>query len=358
MAVKTKVTTHNNEADDFTKELLSKLHYMAQSANNIFIKKFDYLSDKLSFDRFQSLDKNSPRTMEILVFENKEMITLFFESTIYDDTNNSRHNKDASYFCQLKYGKLYIPSQIYFLKLKENYLFVEDIKLFFKKEYKSKCIQDVQIVNNDNFFFENTNIQPYRRKLYSVHLNIETLSGNEQKEVLNDKEMPLLSKDQEANKIYNQIYEMQMTDLIHMENYDRLLIPKYIELIYYEAYGFIEKAVTVLALKDGDIKFLTSPDFKFQEVGSMLESNIFVSKTELYNALEEMAISQINKLENRFFPSKQIENKEKFLQLMSELYDRRAEVKKEIFNLFNAEFNETLQQLSVIVDKNKTDNIV
>lgn len=358
MTVKTKVITRNNETDNFTKELLGKLHYMAQSANNIFIKKFDYLSDKLSFDRFQSVDKNSPRTMEILVFENKEMITLFFESTIYDDTNNSRHNKDASYFCQLKYGTLYIPVQIYNIKLKENHLFKEDIRLFFKKEYKNRHIQKVQIVNDDNLFFKNTDIRPYQQKLYSVHLDIETLSGNEQKEMLSGKELPLLSKDNEANKIYNQIYEMQMTDLIHMENYDRLLIPKYIELTYYEAYGFIEKEVTVLALKDGDIKFLASPDFKFQEVGSMLESNIFVSKTELYNALEEMAISQINKLENRFFPSKQIENKEKFLQLMSELYDRRVEVKKEVFNLFNNEFNQTLQQLSAIVDKNKTDNIV
>ena len=43
---------------------------------------------------------------------------------------------------------------------------------------------------------------------------------------------------------------------------------------------------------------------------------------------------------------------------MSELYDRRVEVKKEIFNLFNAEFNETFQQLGAIADKNKTDNII
>ena len=71
-----------------------------------------------------------------------------------------------------------------------------------------------------------------------------------------------------------------------------------------------------------------------------------------------MAIYQIKELENAFFPSKQIENKEKFLQLMSELYDRRVEVKKEIFNLFNTEFNEILQQLGAIVDKNKTDNII
>ena len=71
-----------------------------------------------------------------------------------------------------------------------------------------------------------------------------------------------------------------------------------------------------------------------------------------------MAICQIKELENLFSSSKQIENKEKFLQLMSELYDRRVEVKKEIFNLFNAEFNETLQQLGAIVDKNKTTNIV
>jgi hypothetical protein len=71
-----------------------------------------------------------------------------------------------------------------------------------------------------------------------------------------------------------------------------------------------------------------------------------------------MAIYQIKKLENAFFPSKQIENKEKFLQLMGELYDRRAEVKKEIFNLFNTEFNGTLQQLCAIVDKNKTDDII
>lgn len=40
MAVKTKVITNNNEVDDFLKELLGKLHYIAQSADNILIKKF------------------------------------------------------------------------------------------------------------------------------------------------------------------------------------------------------------------------------------------------------------------------------------------------------------------------------
>ena len=43
---------------------------------------------------------------------------------------------------------------------------------------------------------------------------------------------------------------------------------------------------------------------------------------------------------------------------MSKLYDRRAEVKKEIFNLFNNEFNETLHQLGTILDKNRPDNII
>ena len=40
MTVKTQVITYNNEADDFQKELLGRLHYLAQSANNILIKKF------------------------------------------------------------------------------------------------------------------------------------------------------------------------------------------------------------------------------------------------------------------------------------------------------------------------------
>lgn len=259
----------------------------------------------------------------------------------------------------MKYGKLYIPTQLYTLKLKENYLFVEDIKLFFKKEYKNRYFQNVQIINDDNFFFENTNIQPYQHKLYYGTICVKRLSDNKQAQILGDRKFPSLINDDVANKTYSDICKLQIDDMVCINSdYDHLLIPEFIELIYYEAYGFIENDVIISDLKDVGIKFLVLPDFKFQEIGGMLESNIFVSKTELYNILEEMAISQINKLENEFFPNKQIENKEKFLQLMGELYDRRTEVKKEIFNLFNTEFNETLQQLSVIVDKNKTDNIV
>lgn len=170
MTIKTKVITHNNEADDFQKELLGKLHYLAQSANNILIKKFSYFSDKLSFATFNPIDKNSSRVMEVLAFENKETITLFFESNIYDDTSNSRHNKDASYFCQLKYGVLYIPAQIYTIELKKGYSFSKDIRNFFKKEYKNRSIQSVQIVNNDNFFF--------LRVLIFCHINSNCIIAN------------------------------------------------------------------------------------------------------------------------------------------------------------------------------------
>ena len=359
MTVKTKVITYNNEADDFQKELLGRLHYLAQSANNILIKKFCYFSGKLSFAKFNTIDKNSPRVMEVLVFENKEMITLFFESNIYDDTSNSRHNKDASYFCQLKDGVLYIPEQIYTIELKKGYSFLKDIKNFFKKEYKNRSIQSVQIVNNDNFFFESANILPYQFKLYYSKLSVEKLSENNVTKILGNRKFPSLSNDDIANKAYTDICQLQMDDMVRINtDYEHLLIPKLIELTHYEAYGFIEKEVIILALKDGGIKFLALPDFKFQKFGSILESNIFVSKAELYNVLNEMVISQINELENKFFPSRYLENKEKFLQLMSKLYDRRAEVKKEIFNLFNNEFNETLHQLGDILDKNRPDNII
>ena len=357
--MKTKVITRNNEADDFTKELLGKLYYMAQSADNILVKNFNYLSDKLSYTTFAcQIDKNDPLVMEVLVFDNKRMITLFFKLNIYDDTKNGCHNSELSYFCQLKDGVLYVPKKIYDIKLKKTYSFLKDIKIFIKKEYKNIHIKNIQIVNDDNFFFDSVNVLPYRYKLYSAELDIETLSSDERARVLNGQDLPLLYKDKEANKIYTEIDKMQMADLIRMENYDSLLIPKYIQLTYYEFYGFIEKGIVVLIFLDRNIKFFTLPDFKFNKVSGLLESNVFKSKPELDNVLEEMIISQINKLENGFLPSKQIENKEKFLQLMGELYDRRVEVKKEIFNIFNTEFNETIQELSAIVDKNKTDNIV
>lgn len=49
MTIKTKVINRNNEADGFQKELLGRIHHLAKSANNISIKKFSYLSDKLSY---------------------------------------------------------------------------------------------------------------------------------------------------------------------------------------------------------------------------------------------------------------------------------------------------------------------
>lgn len=360
MAIKTKVIHHNYEADDFQKELLGRLHYIAQSANNILIKNFSYLSDKLSYYTFNQVDKNAPRIMEALVFENKETITLFFKSNIYDDTGgNSRHNKDASYFCQLKYGVLYMPAQIYTIELKKGYSFLKDIKNFFKKEYKNRSIQSVQIVNNDNFFFEGANILPYQFKLYYSKISVEKLSENNVTKILGNRKFPSLSNDDMANKAYNEICQLQMDDMVRINvDYEHLLIPEFIELTHYEAYGFVEKEVIISALKDGGIKFLALPDFKFQKFGSILESNIFVSKAELYNVLNEMVISQINELENSFLPSRHFENKEKFLQLMSELYDRRCAVKKEIFNLFNNEFNETLHQLDTILDENRSDNII
>jgi hypothetical protein len=359
MTVKTKVITRNNEVDDFLKELLGKVHYIAQSANNVLIKNFSYLSDKLSYHTFNQVDKNAPRIMEALVFENKRMITLFFKPNIYDDTKNDCHNSELSYFCQLKDGVLYIPEKIDAIELKKRYSFSRDIKLFFKKEYKNRCIRSVKIVNNDNFFFEGANILPYQFKLYYSKLSVEKLSENNVTKILGNRKFPSLSNDDIAKKAYTDICQLQMDDMARINiDYEHLLIPEFIELTHYEAYGFIEKEVIISALKDGGIKFLALPDFKFQKFGSILESNVFVSKAELYNVLSEMAISQINELENRFLPSRLIENKEKFLQLMSELYDREVEVKKEIFNLFNTEFNETLQQLSAIVDKNKTDNIV
>lgn len=111
MTVKTKVITRNNEVDDFLKELLGKVHCIAQSADNVLIKNFSYLSDKLSYHTFNQVDKNAPRIMEALVFENKRMITLFFKPNIYDDTKNDCHNSELSYFCQLKDGVLYIPEK-------------------------------------------------------------------------------------------------------------------------------------------------------------------------------------------------------------------------------------------------------
>ena len=359
MAIKTKVITHNNEANDFQKELLGRLHYIAQSANNILIKNFSYLSDKLSYHTFNQVDKNAPRIMEALVFENKEMITLFFKPNIYDDTKNDCHHSELSYFCQLKDGVLYIPEKIDAIELKKRYSFSRDIKLFFKKEYKNRCIRSVQIVNNDNFFFEGANILPYQFNLYSGEIRVERLSESELPKILEKRKFPSLSSDEVANKIYDNIYQLQMADIVCInKDYDYLLIPESVELTYYESYGFLAECVGITATQGCGVVFYKMSNLKFQKFGSSLESCSFTSKAELDIVLEEMTICQIKELESLFFPSKQIENKEKFLQLMSELYDRRVEVKKEVFSLFNTEFNETLRQLSAIVDKNKTDNII
>jgi len=43
------------------------------------------------YNTFNQVDKNAPRIMEALVFENKRMITLFFKPNIYDDTKNDCH---------------------------------------------------------------------------------------------------------------------------------------------------------------------------------------------------------------------------------------------------------------------------
>lgn len=359
MAVKTKVINRNNEADEFQKELLGKLYYISQSANNILIKNINYLSDKLSYHTFNQVDKNAPRIMEVLVFENKRMITLFFKPNIYDDTKNDCHNSELSYFCQLKDGVLYVPQKIHDIKLKKAYPFLKDIKLFFKKEYKNIYIKNIQVVNDDNFFFENVNIQPYQSKLYSGEIRVERLAESKLSKILGKRKFPSLLNDEVANKIYDDICQLEINDIVCInKDYDYLLMPEYVELTYYESYGFLAECVGITATQGSGVIFYKMSNLKFQKFGSSLESCSFTSKAELDTVLEEMAICQIKELENSFFPSKQIENKEKFLQLMSELYDRRVEVKKEIFNLFNAEFNETLQQLSVIVDKNKTDNIV
>lgn len=359
MAVKTKVINRNNEADEFQKELLGKLYYISQSANNILIKNFSYFSDKLSYHTFNQVNKNAPRIMEALVFENKRMITLFFKPNIYDDTKNDCHNSELSYFCQLKDGVLYIPEKIDAIELKKRYSFSRDIKLFFKKEYKNRRIRSVQIVNNDNFFFEGANILPYQFKLYSGEIRVERLAESKLSKILGKRKFPSLLNDEVANKIYDNICQLEIDDMVCInKDYDYLLMPESVELTCYESYGFLTEGVGITAVKEIGIVFYKMSNLKFQKLGSILQSRSFTSKAELEAVLEEMAIYQIKELENAFFPSKQIENKEKFLQLMSELYDRRAEVKKEIFNLFNAEFNETLQQLSVIVDKNKTDNIV
>lgn len=359
MAVKTKVITNNNEVDDFLKELLGKLHYIAQSADNILIKNFSYFSDKLSYHTFNQVDKNAPRIMESLVFENKRMITLFFKPNIYDDTKNDCHNSELSYFCQLKDGVLYVPQKIHDIKLKKAYPFLKDIKLFFKKEYKNIHIKNIQVVNDDNFFFENVNIQPYQSKLYSSEIRVERLAESRLSKILGKRKFPSLLNDEVANKIYDDICQLEIDDMVCInKDYDYLLMPESVELTCYESYGFLTECVGITAVKEIGIVFYKMSNLKFQKLGSILQSRSFTSKAELGVVLEEMAIYQIKELENAFFPSKQIENKEKFLQLMSELYDRRTEVKKEIFNLFNTEFNETLQQLSAIVDKNKTDNII
>ena len=359
MAVKTKVITNNNEVDDFLKELLGKLHYIAQSADNILIKNFSYFSDKLSYHTFNQVDKNAPRIMESLVFENKRMITLFFKPNIYDDTKNDCHNSELSYFCQLKDGVLYVPQKIHDIKLKKAYPFLKDIKLFFKKEYKNIYIKNIQVVNDDNFFFENVNIQPYQCKLYSGEIRIERLAESKLSKILGKRKFPSLLNDEMANKIYDDICQLEINDIVCInKDYDYLLMPEYVELTYYESYGFLAECVGITATQGSGVIFYKMSNLKFQKFGSSLESCSFTSKAELDTVLEEMAICQIKELENLFSSSKQIENKEKFLQLMSELYDRRVEVKKEIFNLFNAEFNETLQQLGAIVDKNKTTNIV
>lgn len=359
MAVKTKVITHNNEIDNFLKELLGKLYYISQSADNILIKNINYLSDKLSYHTFNQVDKNATRIMEALVFENKRMITLFFKPNIYDDTKNDCHNSELSYFCQLKGGVLYVPQKIHDIKLKKAYPFLKDIKLFFKKEYKNIHIKNIQVVNDDNFFFENVNIQPYQSKLYSSEIRVERLAESRLSKILGKRKFPSLLNDEVANKIYDDICQLQIADIVCInKDYDYLLMPESVELTYYESYGFLAEGVGITATQGSGVVFYKTSNLKFQKFGSSLESCSFMSKAELNTVLEEMAICQIKELENSFFPSKQIENKEKFLQLMSELYDRRVEVKKEIFNLFNAEFNETLQQLSAIVDNNKTDNII
>lgn len=360
MVVKTKVITHNNEVDDFLKELLGKLHYITQSADNISIKKFSYLSEKLSYVTFaDQITKDDPRVMEILVFENKKMITLFFKANIYDDVKDGCHNNESAYFCQLKDGVLYVPQKIHDIKLKKAYPFLKDIKLFFKKEYKNIYIKNIQVVNDDNFFFETVNIQPYQSKLYSGEIRVERLAESKLSKILGKRKFPSLLNDEVANKIYNDICQLEIDDMVCInKDYDYLLMPESVELTCYESYGFLTEGVGITAVKEIGIVFYKMSDLKFQKLGSILQSRSFISKAELESVLEEMAIYQIKELENSFSPSKQIENKEKFLQLMSELYDRRVEVKKEIFNLFNAEFNQTWQQLGAIVDKNKTDNII
>ena len=297
--------------------------------------------------------------MEALVFENKEMITLFFKPNIYDDTKNDCHHSELSYFCQLKDGVLYIPEKIDAIELKKRYSFSRDIKLFFKKEYKNRCIRSVQIVNNDNFFFKNVNIQPYQYKLYSGEVRVERLSESELSKILGKRKFPSLSSDKVANKIYDAIYQLQIADIVCInKDYDYLLMPESVELTYYESYGFLAEGVGITATQGSGIVFYKRSNLKFQKFGCSLESCSFTSKAELDTVLEEMVISQINELENSFLPSRHFENKEKFLQLMSELYDRRCEVKKEIFNLFNNEFNETLHQLGTILDENRSDNII
>jgi hypothetical protein len=214
-------------------------------------------------------------------------------------------------------------------------------------------------VNNDNFFFEGANIFPYQFKLYSGEIRVERLAESKLSKILGKRKFPSLLNDEVANKIYDNICQLEIDDMVCInKDYDYLLMPESVELTCYESYGFLTEGVGITAVKEIGIVFYKMSNLKFQKLGSILQSRSFTSKAELEAVLEEMSIYQIKELENAFFPSKQIENKEKFLQLMGELYDRRAEVKKEIFNLFNTEFNGTLQQLCAIVDKNKTDDII
>lgn len=357
MAIKTKIETYKNEINDFKKELLGRLHYLAQSSDNILIKKFYYFSDKLTFTTFvNKVNKDDRSSMETLVFENKDVITLFFKSEIYYAQHN--HHSEGAYFCQLKDDTLYIPQKIYDIKLRKNYQFLKDIKFFFKNEYKNISIKNVQIVNDDSFFFKNLNILPYQYKLYAGEISITTLLQDDLYKILGEREFPVLHKDDKINEIYAKLDKMETNDLVRIENYDNINIPDCIKLVYYETYGFIEQDIMIATTKDSDIEFFKVSNYKFQKFGSSLETRYFTSKTELENVLEEMAISKIEYMENKFLPSKQIENKRQFLQLMSEIYDRRTELTSDLYNLFNTEINEALQELNAIVVKNKNENVI
>lgn len=314
--------------------LLRRLHYIAKNARNIEIISILTPSNEL---------------IEIFVFKHLDDNDITFFIPLEDDEPYKKTltvfelviKKESSCFLQLKNNKLMIPKSLNKM-IKEIFgtknAFLNAISNNLEKSeiIPKKLNLDIEIIENDDSFFPDINALPSL-------LPIFTISEFTRKNVLPVKFAP--NDINRLKKIHQELENFPIS-IQPINNDSNFQLPSSKDIRIYRYDGFVHS------------KYKFTGDDKLILIGSVeKEEQFFDSRKSLEDEIIRTLKDSYQTISNNYKQTQKLE-KEKFMELISELYDIQHNFSNQCQEQVAKETQKALYEITLLLQKYQDDVVV